>query len=145
MTIQASSLYRCYINKLQLLQSNTEFNFLQNGVKIIPQSRKHKSYFDSKMLCTNSLGPQDSEGNSDVKALFRWSFWRPQCIEIVNIRKLQLMQSSAEFYFLYNGVKTVPQFRKCNEPIRIKDGIHFCHAPGTTPSKISHLLLLLAK
>ena len=25
----------------------------------------------------------------------------------------------------------MPLFRKCSEPLRFKDGIHFCHAPGT--------------
>ena len=78
--------------KLQLLSSNEEFHFLHNGVNVITQSRKHNRLFCPKDgIFKDSLGPLDSEGNSDVKALLRWPFRGLHCMGIVNIRKLQLI------------------------------------------------------
>ena len=39
----------------------------------------------------NTIESPEWEGKERVRALFRWSFERPQCTEIVNIKKLQLI------------------------------------------------------
>ena len=74
--------------------------------------------------------------NCDVKALFHWPCMRPHCITMINITDLQLIQYNAEFHFLYNGAIIRPH-KKCNEPFRFKDQIHFV-APSTRQKCITH-------
>ena len=51
---------------------------------------------------TSKSGSQNKK--DDANTPFHWPFKRAHCIKVINIGKLQLLQSNYEFNFFYNRV-----------------------------------------